>query len=370
MRSLTALSVAALLFSSGCTDFNEESQKLTVPDARADLATHTGFVSRLSDIDGDTLPDLVMFEAHVSEIRVAAGTDTGSFQSERVLALPDDVLFLRDAFAWDALRDIDGDGITDILTAESSGDTLDFTLYRGHGDGFGEATDWGTLPKGGELGDIDGDGVIDWIQRGEVLEGAYSANGDPDGWYWDAYLGGATRFADTATRWDVPAQFTLPVGDWDGDGYRDALAWDGEDDAPYLPVLREDGTTSIDLFRGTGSGFASTATKWSAPSDLSMQVGTYYRMLDVTCDGQLDLVRRLDREGSWIPGMQFHTNTGTGFSAARKLTLPMPEGEGSYRPRLVDLTGDGCRDLVYTSETGDGVFGGSDDPHWLLFEAL
>lgn len=79
--------------------------------------------------------DLVLFQAAVGELRVALGTESGSFQPETTINLPADVRFLR------------GDGVADILGAKINGESLDFPFYRGTGTSFAAGADWGTVPR-------------------------------------------------------------------------------------------------------------------------------------------------------------------------------------------------------------------------------
>lgn len=353
----------------GCSDFGSDELTIRVPDVRADLVDRDGFVSQVLDLDGDGLNDLVTFQGNTDALSVSRGLAEGGFDSVESWNLPADVRMIRDRFAWGSMGDMNGDGVADILAAEPNGDNLDFTFYRGTGSGFDPGTNYGSLPSDGELGDVDGDGVADWIRRGDSAAADYVSFGESGAWYWEVWLGGATNFASTATEWAVPAKYTLAVGDWNTDGIPDALGWNGTASDPTLPVELEDGTTAFRLYRGTRSGFASNATNWSAPSDLSAEVGSRYRAVDVTCDGEKDLVRRLDRDGEWIGGVEMYVNTGDGFSGSSRLNFHAPEGfTGTVRPLLLDVTGDGCRDLVYTTTDGTGTFGGEVDPHWLVFE--
>lgn len=357
-----------LLLLPACSDFGSTALVVRVPDVRADLVDRETFRSKVLDVDGDGLVDLVTFAYDDDAIGVSRGLADGGFDSEERWPLPANVRFLRDRFAWRGFRDHNGDGIADILAAEPSGSELVFTFYRGRDGSFAAGERWGVLPADGEPTDIDGDGLTDWVRRGDSANANYPAFGDANGWYWRVWLGGPTNFATSAIDWPVPDKFTLTVGDWDGDGRHDAIAWDGESDTPYAPVTNADGASVIALYPGSTTGFATDAVEWTAPASFSAQVGTEYRTLDLNCDDRVDLLERVDREGAWLTAMELWTNTGSGFSAATNLNLTVPEDlEGSVRPVFVDLTGDGCRDLVYTTVDGAETLGGESDPQWWVY---
>jgi hypothetical protein len=358
-----------LLLTTACVGFSDDPLVVRVEDFRANLLDAESFRSQVKDLDGDGIQDLVTFEAGDAHILVSLGTEGGGFDDAVQWTLPSAVRFVRDDFAWRGLQDHNSDDLADILAASPVGDELQMTFYRGRVGSFGSGEPWGTLPIDGQPVDLDGDGLTDWVRTADAASDDASAFGETGDWYWEIWSGGPTRFERNASRWSVPGPYTQVVGDWTGDGRMDALSLQLETDDPHAPTPGVEDTATYALYEGTTDGFAATSTPWQVPSDLRVVLGVTHRVVDITCDGLPDLVRKLPREGRWLDGIRFWVNTGDGFDGPRTLRLPKPENQnGTIRPLLLDLTGDGCRDLVYTTADGTGTLGDAIAPQWWVYE--
>lgn len=129
----------------------ETNPVATLP--QADIATLS-----LAHIRGSVnAPDIVIATRSMSYIATANGD--GTYQSP-VLLLPDEILNMQ-------LLDLDGDGISDLLYAASGS----VAAYKGNADGtFGPALSGyvtgesaSLLEQGTAFADIDGDGVLDFV---------------------------------------------------------------------------------------------------------------------------------------------------------------------------------------------------------------
>lgn len=264
---------------------------------------------------------------------------------------------------------------------------------------------------------IDGSAVIDAgatrtdagpIADAAVVADAGSGAGSDSG----APFVAGSGFATTATRWAVPpngladgffsAAYTLGARGWlvvdlDGDGLVDLVQTsDSQNGSGFVwndlqgPYWR--------LFRGTGSGFATTATRWAVPaSGLSdgffaayyASDTRYWGLMDLDGDGRVELVQTGDpaRSGGFVfsdaqgPYWKVWRSGGGGFTAApSRLAVPASGlSDGFFATAycadarcwtLLDLDGDRYADLVQTADptlTGGKVFSDTAGPYWRVW---
>lgn len=144
----------AILLGDGSGNFAVQSPTLVVGDSPLSVA--------VGDLDGDGEEDLAVPNWGEDTVSVFFGEGDGSFQEGPVLdagLVPEDV----------AIADLDGDGIADIVTLDGFGsETADGLLIvlPGVGDGTFDAIvsfDLGAGPSAVEVGDLDGDGLLDVV---------------------------------------------------------------------------------------------------------------------------------------------------------------------------------------------------------------
>jgi hypothetical protein len=184
-----------------------------------------------SDLDGDGRPDVVIadagdFAALTGAVAVFLNAGAGSFlPAGRLEAGQSPVAVL--------LADLDGDGRTDLISADAW--STELRLFKGQGDGTfaaPEALDAGLGARVILAADIDGDHVPDLIVAGFADPGAGGSVAILHG-------RGAGVFAPAKTLVAGGAALGLAAGDLDGDGDIDLAAADYEADS--ISVLLNQG---------------------------------------------------------------------------------------------------------------------------------
>ncbi len=276
------------------------------------------------------------------------------------------------------------------------------------------------------LVDLDGDGARDLV----ITAAAYKSgdgfvtrtSGFPQASFWEVHRGGPGGFA-------APAAWMLPQGvgllgrglvdlegaptdvsdhgwalrDLDGDARPELIVTSiGGFDGKILP-LGNDAAPRWDVYRNTGEGFAGEPVAWSlppAPDGPRILVvegadpapgGLAWSVVDLDIDGFADLAitGRVPIQGFRVPGFpdsphwEVHRGGPTGFSDVTT-TWEVPQGGGKYSGfaapagggaadgdelwALLDLDGDGRRDLVVTGaqvDDADGAAAFTDGgAHW------
>ncbi len=166
----------------------------------------------IGDLDRDGIPDLVAVKRNSGDVEVWSGRGDGTFDPP-VLHPAGSLSFSGEV----ALADLDGDGFTDVVTAEST-----LGVWRGLGDGTlgpveewsmgdGEATDLA-------VGDVDGDGDVDVLATG---------------WNVRVFLGDGEGGFESIQTYGAGGARSGALGDLDGDGVLDIVAADGSLDTLF-----------------------------------------------------------------------------------------------------------------------------------------
>ncbi len=334
------------------------------------------------DLTGDGRADLVARDATSHDLLVYAGRDDATFRAARV-AVP----AMAGLDQLSAAGDFDRDGHRDLL-ARRSGGALVLLL----GDGTGHfpsrarlAQDWTAYEQTMGGVDLTGDGRPDVVGRDSTtkrlrvfagVEGttlspaltrtpataqAWSLSGDLTGDRRPDLIsitaeGGLVLRPARRQNWLAPARDraqswpgvdrVMVVGDWDGDGYVDAMA-------------RETSTGMIWLYPGRSTGGFGARTQgwtgWSGRSEIT-PVG------DFDGDGRPDLMARGSDGRIWLyPGRGL-----AGFGAPVIMRSSLPTGSTIVPVGL--WNDDGAPDILVQSSTGAMSLypgngpGGLDDP--------
>jgi len=295
----------------------------------AELSTRTALpagslpiAQALGDIDGDGNLDMVVANNGSNDLSVRRGTGDGSFGAEtRILAgtEPNHV----------ALGDLDRDGLLDLVATNYGSN--DLSVRRGNGDGtFGAdaRVAVGTQPSASALGDIDGDGDLDLAVTNQGTHDVSVRLGDGAGGF-----GAEARLPSRQT----PGSPRLV--DLDGDGHLDLLCV---------------GYTSHDfaIRRGLGGG--------AFGGELVVAAGQFPAWLtvdDIDGDGLPEIVvgaQGTDDQRVFRRTFRTSGPVGRGDGIGMPVMLApevLPSRDGG-ESALLDLNGDGTRDLVSLTDSG------------------
>ncbi|WP_371223409.1 SpvB/TcaC N-terminal domain-containing protein [Roseovarius sp. 2305UL8-3] len=157
---------------------------------------------------------------------------------------------------------------------------------------------------------------------------------DPAGWFFQRNLGGG-HFAPPVCVQSRPAHSlaAISIGDFDGDGNMDAVAYAGQGAGHYR----------FDREQGEWSAF----NLFDEMPALSNLAGV--QRLDLTGDGRADLVMR---DGD---GLRYYESRGSAGYAAEARRTRMSEGAAQGPAGGPPLTNDAATDYLFADMTGDGL---------------
>ncbi len=219
-----------------------------------------------------------------------------------------------------ALRDVDGDGELDLLTADDLG--AKFSVALGNGDGsFAPATTYGA--GGGQYGidvaDLDGDGELDAVTAGGTSLTVFIGNGD-------GTFGSATVFPTDSTS-STP---TVSLTDLDGDGSPDAVIGG-----------------NVRVLVGAGDGTFLAPSEELATDAASIVTG------DFNGDGEVDVEAAADGATPPDPDLLQLRGLGDATFVSGPTALLQYRVAGSLA--AADLDGDGTSDLIAPNGDDDRV---------------
>ncbi|MFN0252801.1 MAG: SpvB/TcaC N-terminal domain-containing protein [Kofleriaceae bacterium] len=251
--------------------------------------------------------------------------------------------------------DLDGEGLSGILTEQADGWFYKSNLGDGH---FGPLRVLPTRPNvqlasgGQQLVDLTGDGRLDVVAFAGPTPGFYERTPDDD---WEPFR----AFEQVpAVRWDDP---NLRLVDLDGDGHADVLITENE---------------VVTWHRSRGERGFESAARVPQPEDeehgprLVLADGTQSIYLaDLSGDGLTDLVRIRNGEVCYWPNLGYGRFGG-------KVTMddaPWFDSLDHFdhrRIRLVDIDGSGTSDLIYLHRDGVRLYFNQSGNRWSAARSL
>ena len=266
----------------------------------------------LGDLNGDGVSDVVTANNVSNDVSVLIGNGDGSFRpagSFGVGGQPQSV----------ALGDVNSDGISDIVTANTLGN--DVSVLIGIGDGtFQVAAAFvvGSQPQSVALGDMNGDGKSDIVTANRSSDDISVLIGNGNGTFQAASSYGVGETPQSVALADV-----------NGDGAND------------LVTANLVGTVSVLI--GNNDGTLQAAVSYGA-GDVPASVA----LGDLNSDGVSDIVTA----NTSIDAVFLLIGNGDGtFQTA----LPFNAGDGPSSLALGDVNGDGVNDIVTGNSNNDDV---------------
>ncbi|MDJ0674655.1 MAG: FG-GAP-like repeat-containing protein [Calothrix sp. MO_167.B42] len=278
----------------------------------------------IGDVNGDRVTDFVTANYSDNTVSVGLGNGDGTFSSTSNYA------FGNNPYAV-TLGDVNADGNPDIVTANAASDNVSVLL--GNGDGtFGAKTDYavGDTPISVVLGDINSDGSQDIVTANRYDNNVSVLLGNGDGTF-----GTKTDYAVGENPIDVA------LGDVNGDGSLDL-------------AFANTGNNTISILLNDGNGVFTGITNYQVRSSPRVVI-----LSDVNSDNRLDLV---------TPGLILLGNGDGTFGTTTTYSVSHLDDLA-----LADVNGDGNVDLLSSGGNrvsvllGDG-FGNFASDERLVFE--
>ncbi len=279
----------------------------------------SAFGLKVLDMDADGFSDVLVTNATStpSGIGIHLNSKTGTFPS-RVPVVSGDIPFSVDA------KDVNGDGIVDLVIANGGTNSNNVTLHIGKAGGTYAAPvplSAGGIPRSVLFTDVNKDGKIDIVVANESTANVSIMLGD-----------GAGSFAAKKDYQAGSGPYTVAATDFNADGNLDLIVCNYRD-------------ATLALLTGIGDGSFGTPKATSLGTAM-VSFPTNIALADINGDGRMDVVSAIYAEQ--MIGITYNAN-GL-FGTTTKLAA------GAY-PRGVaaaDLNGDGTTDIV-SANSNDGT---------------
>uniref|UniRef100_UPI00036793D2 FG-GAP-like repeat-containing protein n=2 Tax=Aureimonas ureilytica TaxID=401562 RepID=UPI00036793D2 len=279
----------------------------------------------VGDVNGDGKLDIVTADSTSNSVSVLFGDGNGAFGSKQTFGTGSEPVSV-------ALKDMNSDGKLDIIVANRSSASVSVLFGNGNGT-FAQKQDYstGAGPSSVAVSDLNGDGKLDIVTA--------NASSPDLNFYASVLLGNGDGTFQQAT--SLKADFSptsVALGDLNGDGKLDiVIANTGSDNAS---VLLSNGANGFQPGRLVPTGAGPT----------SVVLG------DVNGDGKLDIVTTNYRDNT--ASILLGNGDGTFRTAQTLITRLQP-----YSVALGDVNGDGKLDIVTAENWGvtSSVFLGNGD---------
>jgi gliding motility-associated-like protein len=281
----------------------------------------------IGDIDGDGKPDMAVTSYNgnlVSVFRNTSTTGNISFAAKVDIALGSCPFFV-------VIRDMDGDGRADMVTANKDANTVSIVLNTGEvgSISFAERVDLATglKPYSVTVGDLDDDGKPD------VAASAFEANNIVV--FRNKSTVGLVSF-EARQDFAVTTPYSISIGDLDGDGKSDLVTGNLT-------------SNNISVFRNTS---VVGTISFAAKSDIAIGQRIYNVAIgDLDGDGKNDLATS-NYTGNTVSVLRNIGTSGTiGFAAQ----VALPTGAGPNYVSIADMEGDGKPDLLVTNYDANSI---------------
>jgi hypothetical protein len=330
-RDLDLLTVNANEQGSVSVRLNDGKGNFSAPATNAEPTVGAYPMSiAVGDVDGDGDLDFLTANNHNATVSVRLNDGRGNFSAPATNAEPS-VKFNPISVT---LGDVDGDGDLDFLTANND-NTVSVRLNNGRGSFSAPTTNpdpqVGEYPYSVVLGDVDGDGDLDFLTANNHSATVSMRLNNGRGNFSTPATNAEPSVADYA--WNIT------LGDVDGDRDLDFL------------TANNNGTVSVRLNDGHGSFAAPTTNVDPAVAGRFPQS---VALGDVDSDGDLDFLSANNNLGGGTVSVRLNDGRGN-FSVPA--TNPNPS-VGDFLPRSVavgDLDGDGDLDLLTANLTARGT---------------
>lgn len=272
----------------------------------------------LADVNNDGIAD-VLVATSSSRVEVLLGNGDGTFRNSTSYATGSNPLGI-------AVADFNGDGNMDLVSADSSSNSL--SVMFGNGDGSYSARRSyvaGSAPYSVSVADFNGDGVMDLVSADSGAGRVSILLGNADGTF---------RARNSFVAGSVPR--TVAVGDVNGDGVSDLVTGD-----------RSGGTISVLL--GNGDGSFSARVSYTATNRIET-----VRLADLNGDGVLDVIGSSNPNnvlGVGDPGVILLGNSNGSFNAP-SLFAPFDDLPALTSVTVGDFNGNGILDAFFSTDLG------------------
>jgi hypothetical protein len=284
----------------------------------------------IADLNGDRLPDLAFANHESHGVTVLWGDGNGGFVPAAGSPIP---VRARPHPHGIAAADVDGDGLVDLVV--DSWGTNQLELLRGERNGTfqapGAMIDVGRHPyQRQRASDVNGDSRADLLTT------------NLDGHDMTVLLGGPTglKAAPGSPFAAGDAPFGLALGDFDGDGDRDAAVVNSPSS-----TSDQNGRDGLTILLGDGTGrFTKTASSPLPTGARPNRIATG----DLTGDGRDDIV--VSRPDSDVVIV---FSIGSNGGVEKRIEMPVAGGPKGIA--IGDLDGDGRKDIAITQSRGNAV---------------